>query len=84
MEPSETIDEWADALEKWRSEYWALFRRTREAWQTRGEDDTRLRRLRKDLAAAEAAFATSDAAAQELQRQVDAHRAAGDAKGFRT
>jgi hypothetical protein len=80
----ETVDEWADALEVWRKEYWSLFDKSSAAWRKRGEDEAKMRRLKKEYAAAVAAFEASDAEANEIRRQIDAHRAAGDKRGFRT
>ncbi|XXX79209.1 hypothetical protein WMF30_10585 [Sorangium sp. So ce134] len=80
----ETVDEWANALEAWRREYWDTFRKSCDAWRKRGEDEQKARRLKKEHEAAAAAFASSDAEAQELQRRVDALRAAGHERGFST
>lgn len=83
MSAEETVDEWADALERWRKEYWPLFDKSSAAWRKRGEDEAKMRRLKKEYEAALAAFQASDADAQEAQKRVDAHRAAGDRRGFR-
>lgn len=74
---------WGDALEAWRRAHWKLGCERLAAYDKRCQDEQRVRRLRKELAAAEAEFATSDAAAKDLQRQVDEMLAAGNERGFR-
>jgi hypothetical protein len=79
----ETIDEWADALEAWRKNYWPLFDKSCAAWRKRGEDEAKMRRLKREYEAALAAFQASDADAQELRQRVDGLRATGEKRGFR-
>jgi hypothetical protein len=83
-EKVETVDEWADALEAWRKEYWAAFRESCDAWRGRGEDEAKMRRLKKEYEASVAAFQASDVAAHECQKAVDALRATGRERGFST
>jgi hypothetical protein len=84
MNKGETVDEWAEALEAWRKEYWAAFRESCDAWRTRGEDEAKMRRLKKEYEASVAAFRASDSAAQECQKRVDALRVAGRERDFST
>ena len=76
-------DRWADDLFAWRRELFPMQREALAAWDERGRREYDVRKLRRALAEAEAAFAASEETAQAAQRRLDAHYEAGRERGFR-
>lgn len=62
---------------------WRLKCETLRAFDVRSNDEYRLVKARRELKAAEEAFAASDARARELQARVDQMVCDGGQEGFR-